>query len=166
VTVRWRAALLVALASCLSLLPESVLAKKPPTPIRVASIVFKDSGRYQDSVVQECDVARIVSDAVQNHGAKEARKGGKKSLPRESVELSLRIDRLFRTGGQMQPRTPGGIELGVSVTHIGSKEVNQPFLCRTHKLFQNLAASNCGRIEWCSEKIAEQISTWVSWQAR
>ncbi len=142
---------------CSGFLPAFATAKEPPPPFRVVSVTFKDSGRLQDSLMRECDVARIVTDGVQKHGAK---KSGK------AVELTLRIDRIVRTAGQIQPLKPGGIELGVSVIRVGVKDVNQPFQCQTLKLFRNLAASNCGRIEWCSAQIAGQIGTWVSWQSR
>jgi hypothetical protein len=146
----------VILTLCSGVLPALATAKEPP-PLRVASVTFKDSGRFQDSLMRECDVARIVTDVIQKHAAK---KSG------TIVDVGLRIDRIIRTGGQMQPATPGGIELGVSVIRVGAKDVNQPFQCQTLKLFRNLAASNCGRIEWCSARIAGQIGTWVSWQSR
>jgi len=134
-------------------------AKDSAPTFHVTSIVLKQDGRLDNVVLQQCDVARIVADSVQRFQAKHRRKGG------PTTDLTLRIDRVARVGGTYSGGDFGGTDLGVTLLSAGNRETNQPFFCRANGFKAIRNPSHCERLDYCGEKIAEQMSTWLSWQA-
>ena len=142
---------------CIGLLPICTLAKDKPPAFRVMSIAFKEGAHLDSAILQECPVAKIVMDAIE--------RGRVKDSHASTTDLVLRIDRVARLRGAAF-RNPGGTELTITVRTAGTRELDQPFSCRDAAFVSVSPASHCSRLAECSEKIATQISTWLSWQAK
>lgn len=125
--------------------------ERPPT-FRVTHVELSGDGRLDDRIVRECDVSRIVTDAIERYRSKAA-----------PTDLSLRVDRVARVGGGKG--NPGGTDLGITLLAADGQEMNQAFACRAERFASIRNPSHCQRIDWCGGKIAEQISTWLSWKA-
>jgi hypothetical protein len=140
-------------ALCAALLaPRAAAADKPPA-FHVASIEFLAGARLEGDILQSCDVKQIVTNAIQRE----------KSTTRKTTELVLRIDRVGKLRGQPPPRpSAAGTELGVSILAVGTRTMDQPFLCRKNSLMGTNALAHCARLEKCSQIIADQVSTWLS----
>jgi hypothetical protein len=121
--------------------------------LRVARVEFKQDGRLEKSMLEACDVARIVTEAI------ERRPAGRGS----TIELVIRIDRVSKATGSVG--VFGGTDVSLTLLSAGGRELNQPFFCRadTGHGFRHL--HHCARVEYCGDRIAEQISGWLSWQA-
>ena len=140
---------------CLALLSASVLAKDQPPSFRVVHVELRQEGRLDAKVLESCEVTKIVTDRIQAYRAKS--KG--------TVDLSLRIDRVARVGGN--PTSDfGGTEIGITLLSAGGREMNQPFDCRATGFTSVRNPSHCQRLDWCTEKIAGQIDTWLSWKPK
>jgi hypothetical protein len=146
-----RALSLGALAVC-------ALAKDSPPAFRVTSVALKQDGRLDDKVLQQCDVPRIVTESVQRFQPKKRVKGA------TTTDLVLRVDRVARVGGAYSAGDFGGTDLAITLVFAGERETNQAFYCRANGFKSVRNPSHCERLDYCGEKIAEQISTWLSWQ--
>jgi len=154
-----KAACRVAGVVCVGLLPVCAYAKNPPPVFRVTSIEFQEGGRLDSAITQECDVAQVVTNAIQRSRVKNSKA--------PTTDLVLRIDRVAKLKGQLTPRPKAAAtELGIFVLTAGSRELNQLFFCRAEGLTDATNAAHCARVGECGEKIAKQISTWLSWQAK
>jgi hypothetical protein len=137
---------------CASLSLRASAGDKPQA-FHVADIQYRADAHFDGEILQSCDVAKIVTHAVQSE----------KSTTRDTTELVLRIDRVAKLRGQPPPGpSAAGTELGVSILAVGPRQIDQPFLCRMNTLMGTSAASHCARVVKCSRTIAEQISTWLA----
>jgi len=110
----------LAAALCGVLLPLCAPAKDKPPAFHVASITYKQGGKLDGDILQACDVAQIVTDAVQKE---KLTKGAR-------IELVLRIDRVMKLRGRPPPGpVAAGTELGITILAIGTRQMDQPFLC-------------------------------------
>ena len=144
---RWSAAV------CAVLLPLLAAAKDRPSAFHVARIEYRQGGKLDGGILQSCDVAKIVTDAIQ-----------KQKMPKGTpTELVLRIDRVTKLRGRPPPGpAASGTELGLTLLAVGQKQMDQPFLCRKDGLVGTSDEAHCARVEKCSRTIAEQMSTWLS----
>ena len=138
---------------CCVLLPLCVPAKEKPPVFRIESIALRPDGRLDSGILQACDVAAIVTDAIQKQ----------KSTKGTSTGIVLRIDSVAKLRGRPPPgASMAGTELGLTLLAVGSKPMDQPFLCRKDGLVGTSNEAHCGRIAKCSRTIAEQLSTWLA----
>jgi hypothetical protein len=138
---------------CCLLLPLCTLAKEKPPVFQVVSIEFRPGGRLDGGLLQACDVAKIVTDAIQKQ----------KSTKGTSTGIGLRIDSVAKLRGRPPPgASMAGTELGLTLLAVGSKPMDQPFLCRKDSLVGTSNDAHCGRIAKCSRTVAEQLSTWLA----
>ena len=142
----------LAAALCGVLLPLCAPAKDKSPAFHVASITYKQGGKLDGDILQACDVAQIVTDAVQKEKLS-------KGTP---IELVLRIDRVMKLRGRPPPGpVAAGTELGITILAIGTRQMDQPFLCNKDGLVTTSDAAHCGRVAKCSRTIAEQMSRWI-----
>jgi hypothetical protein len=129
------------------------IPKDQPPAFHVASIEFRQDGRMDAGILQSCDVAKIVTAAIQQE----------KLAKGAPTELVLRIVRVGRLRGNLSPRpSAAGTEIGITLLAVGSKQMDQPFLCRKSGLMGTNEAAHCARLTKCSRTIAEQMTTWLS----
>lgn len=133
------------------------LAKDSPA-FRVTRVELRQDGRLDKSVVQQCDVARILTESVQRFQPKHRKKGA------VTTDLALRVDRVARVSGTFSGGDYGGTDLSITLLAAGDRQTNQSFFCRANGLKALRNPSHCDRLDYCGEKIAEQVSTWLSWQ--
>jgi hypothetical protein len=141
----------------LGLFALCALAKDSPPTFRVTRVELKQDGRLDDRILQQCDVGRVLTESVQRFQAKHRKKGS------VTTDLVLRVDRIARVQGTFVADF-GGTDLAVTLLGAGGRETNQAFFCRANGLKSIRNPSHCDRVNYCGEKIAEQISTWLSWQ--
>jgi hypothetical protein len=150
---------------CIGLLTICAMAADRPARFRVTSIEFSSIGRLDQDILQECNVARVVTDAFQGYRTPDS--GDHRAKSSNTTDLVLRIDRVARVTGRPPPHPdPGGTDLGISLLSAGSEQMSQPFLCRADGFTSVTHGSHCARVAYCGEKIAGQISTWLSWKLR
>ena len=142
----------------LGLLALCALAEDSPAEFRVISVELRQDGRLDKAVVQQCDIARLLTESVQRFRPK------KRTKVSTTRELVLRVDRVARVGGTYSGGDFGGTDVAVTLVSAGNRETNQPFFCRANGFKAIRNPSHCDRIDFCGEKIAGQISTWLSWQ--
>jgi len=144
---------------CVGLLAICAVAKDQSPAFRVVRLDVAPGGRMEDRVMRECDVVSIVTRTIQGYQPKKRRPKG--SPP---TDLALRVDRVARVGGGPGGHNFGGTDLANSVLSANGRDVNQAFFCRADGtvVFRNV--THCARLEYCGEKIADQISTWLIWQ--
>src|SRR5262245_28499502 len=145
------------LACVLLLLPVVIAAKDPAPFFRVTRVDILEGSRFDDAILQGCDVTRTVSEAFQRYSPKRSSKAV------TTTDLVLRIDRVARVamgpGGKL-----GATDVAITLLSAGAREQNQAFFCRAevHLLPHN--PTQCSRVDECSGKIADQVATWLSWQ--
>jgi len=147
-----RASLWAGLIGGMLLSPGAPAKDKPPA-FHVASITYRQDGKLDAGILQSCDVPGIITGEIQKRKLKTG----------ASTELVLRIDRVTRLRGRPPPGpVAAGTELGLTLLAVGSKQMDQPFLCRKDGLVGTSDAAHCARVAKCSRTIAEQMTTWLS----
>jgi hypothetical protein len=124
----------------------------------VTRVDLRQDGRLDSSVLQQCNVSRILTESVQRFQPKHRKKSS------ATTELVLRVDRVARVTGTFSAGDNGGTDLAITLLYAGNRETNQPFFCRATGFKAIRNPSHCDRLDYCGGKIAEQMSTWLSWQ--
>src|SRR5215831_6273408 len=101
-----RPAMLLAVVGLLAMCPSTEAT--PPT-FRITSIELKPDGRFDDAVMQACDVTGIVKKAIERHQPQDHRSTV------STTELVLRLDRVARVVGSISGGDYGGTDLGITV---------------------------------------------------
>jgi hypothetical protein len=129
-------------------------AKDPPSGLRVVRVEHKAGARLDGDILRACDVTTMITGAIERRGARAAH------VP--TTDLVLRIDIVAKLRGHVSPMKAGGTELGITLLRAGTRELNQPFLCRKDATIAMTNAAHCSRVRRCSDTIAEQMSMWLA----
>lgn len=155
---------LVAVVVSVGWLPIRANAEAPAPKLRVTSIHLGQDGRLDGDILRQCDVAGVVTNALQVRTRKWKFRRDKTSGVPQTIDLVLRIDRVVKLGARPPPDV-AGTELGITVLRAGAADMNQPFLCREDG-FYTTGEAHCARIESCGEKIVDQLAKWLAWKNR
>lgn len=136
----------------------STFAKDRSPVFHVTNVELRQDGRLDGIILQQCDVARILTESVQRFESKHRKKGS------ATTDLVLRVDRVARVGGTFSAGDFGGTDLAITLLSARNQRTNRPFFCRANGFKSIRNPSHCERLDYCGEKIAGQISTWLSWQ--
>lgn len=142
----------------LALLALCALARDSPAEFRVIRVELRPDGRLDKAVVQQCDIAKLLTESVQRF------RPNKRAKAAATTDLVLRVDRVARVGGTYSGGDFGGTDVALTLLSAGNRETNQPFFCRANGFKAIRNPSHCDRIDYCGEKIAGQMSTWLAWQ--
>lgn len=147
-------------AVCFLAEPDPAVADSPKINVQLRDVTLKENGRIEPVVLKHCDVQKSFRDAIVEKQSKVNAKRKRKS-DTESHEVDVRVDKIARLGMGSAGVKWGGLEVGVTATVVASPSVHTYLVCRKNVFGAAGPYAYCATIDSCSQKILDDISTWL-----
>jgi len=144
--------------------PTLLLADAAPKlNVQVGQVYFKENGRIDEKIAAACNVEKNLRDSIATLNAIALRKQAtaRRQSPADAERrVDVRIDKLAPIGWSGPTSNSAGTELGVTAL-LSDQGVEQLFLCRASWKSRMVSPTQCSRVDYCADKIANDIAKWL-----